>query len=228
MVEKFWIDYSKHFSPLDVRAGFSLPQLSNLTSTARVLLCESLGLNDIYLAYPEQVHSKNVENCIYPGLYENVDGLISDEDQIVLSIKVADCVPIFLVEKQTGIIGLIHAGWRGIAKGIVNSGIDQIVKLGGIPNSLFVLMGPSIRKCCFEVGQDVATQFPQKFVIKNSNGNIAVDLHKTLESQFISRGVNSENIFDTKKCTCCSHEMFSYRRQGKKSGRMIAIIGKSN
>ncbi len=227
-MKKFWIDYSEYFSSLDVKAGFSLPGISNSTSDARKLLCESLGVNADCLAYPEQIHSKIVENCIRPGLHKQVDGLISNEHQCVLSIKVADCIPIFLVEKQTGIIGLIHAGWRGIVQGIAQAGIEMIIKQGGDPASLFVLMGPSIRKCCFEVSQDVASKFPQKFVITNSNGNITVDLHKALEAQLISKGVNPVNIIDTQKCTCCSHEMFSYRRQGERSGRMIAIIGRSN
>ena len=161
------------------------------------------------IAHCKQVHGVTVTRC---GGGE-CDALWSSEPS-ALAIKVADCLPISLIGKQ--FIANIHCGWRGAVQGIVDVTIDHV----GVPDAAW--LGPSIRVCCFEVGEEVATQFDEQFVAR-SRAKPHVDIAAFAAARLRKRGV--AKIHDSGLCTRCDGSIFhSFRRDGRGGGRNLAIL----
>ncbi len=195
-------------------------------SDNREALVESFGYDSTHLAYPVQIHSNKVKVVEEPGIIQNIDGVISDKKDIVLSIQVADCIPLFLADGQTGNFGLVHSGWRGTASNISKRAIDNMKQAGCDVNTIRALIGPAINQCCFEVGPDVSDQFDSVFSIHGVGDRQMLDLKSVLKHQLVETGIKPENIKLENACTCCQDDLYySYRRNGEKSGRMIAIAG---
>jgi YfiH family protein len=101
-----------------------------------------------------KIISDNKENII-----NETDALITKEKNIFLSISVADCIPIFFYEPEAKIIGIAHAGWRGIAGGVIKNTVEKIIESGGETKNLKIALGPGINQCHFEAGGEVAERF---------------------------------------------------------------------
>ena len=86
------------------------------------------GLPRENFAIPEQIHSNLVKFITLPGVYKGVDGLLTDNPNLILFLKVADCVPIYLFDKRLIIFGLVHSGWRGTANKIVMNAINNLLE----------------------------------------------------------------------------------------------------
>jgi YfiH family protein len=187
-----------------------------------------LGINSKDVALQGQVHSINVKKITLGGIYPNTDGLYSDESCVFLAVQTADCVPIFMYDHIKKSIAIVHAGWRGAINGIVENTINLFsIKDGENLNNLNVAMGPGIQPCCFEVDEDVYSQFSNKFLKNHEQKNKRyLDLQLSLLTQLTDRGIPIQNIHVNKTCTYCDFENFySYRRDGIYSGRMMGIIG---
>ena len=152
MYNKTWSDYSSYFSAKSLIAGFTNKHFPHSSSNDRIEFAKILKLNYEKLIIPQQIHSGNVIICSESGQLLDTDGLITNTKNFVLSMQVADCIPIYLYDIQNKNIGLIHAGWRGVAAGIIENGINELKNLDSNPINVKVLLGPSIRQCCFEVG----------------------------------------------------------------------------
>ena len=109
------IDFSKEIS-IETKSFFY--QNTN-NHTVHELIIRDNRLNPEQFAIPEQIHSTKVQYINSPGNYNKVDGLITDNPNIMLTLKVADCVPIYLYIPDSKIIGLVHSGWRGTVNGII-------------------------------------------------------------------------------------------------------------
>ena len=175
------------------------------------------------IANPIQVHSDKVKLISKPGIYQNVDGLITMNKDIILTLKVADCIPIFLANKDGNVFGLIHAGWKGVAQRIIINALNIFINEGVSYNDIIVFLGPSINECCFEVGKDVADKFSNKFVITKGN-RLYVDLKKNVYTDLLSFGIPKLNINISNVCTYESNECLSFRRDKTKK-RMNAFFG---
>lgn len=179
---------------------------------------------------PRQVHrdecmpltSKDELKKRYKG-----DALLTNRTDIFISVQVADCVPIFLVEERKKVIGLIHAGWKGTLLGIAPRTIEEAKQQFGCkPEDFTILFGPCIRRCCYHVSDDVAILFDKGCVKPYEDGGLALDLICANRKQILSCGVEEERIFAIDGCTCCDNELFqSYRRERENAGRMIAFLG---
>ena len=157
----------------------------------------------------------------------NTDGLITDKKNIFLTVTVGDCVPIYFFDEKKKVIGLAHAGWRGIVKNIASSLINKMAsEFGSCPADISVCIGQHLQKYHFEIKDDIVSQFDSDYVLKE-NGIITVDLLSMLKQQLLSLGVKSENISSSDECTFCNKEKyFSYRRdKPEKVQSMIAYIG---
>ncbi|MBH31980.1 MAG: polyphenol oxidoreductase [Candidatus Marinimicrobia bacterium] len=184
-----------------------------------------LGISD-RIAYARQIHSNTVISVDSPGFVGEGDGLITDSSEVALAIQVADCVPVFLMERGGKARGLIHAGWKGTLRNIAREGVAMMVStIGTDVNNLHCFLGPSIRSCCYQIGKDVAEQFRIPHLTENGGNRYTLDLHRTNLDQLIEAGVNNENIsFDT-KCTCCSKNgLHSFRRDTDAAGRNICFL----
>ena len=94
------------------------------------------------------------------GQILKADGLMTDAGGFLLGIQVADCVPVLVADTRRQVVAAFHAGWRGTAAGIVEQGIAQMrVEFGSDPNDLVGAVGPSIRACCYRVGDEVRQAF---------------------------------------------------------------------
>ena len=166
------------------------------------------------LSSGHQVHGATILHAPVDEL--QCDALWSDRPQTALAIKVSDCLPVSIIDPQHAVMANIHAGWRGAAQRIVDVTLDAIP----LPHSAW--LGPSIRVCCFEVGEEVAAQFPETFVVRDK-AKPHVDIAAYIAARLRARGV--ERVHDSGLCTRCDGSIFhSFRRDGRGGGRNLAIL----
>ncbi|MBT4661928.1 MAG: polyphenol oxidase family protein, partial [Candidatus Marinimicrobia bacterium] len=117
-------------------------------------------------------------------------------------------------------------GWRGLVNGILLQSAKQIEENGKSLSNFDILIGPSIQKCCFEVSDDVINKFDPNFIEEKGTGKYQIDLQKLALHQLVQNGFKREKITTLTECTYCDAEKYhSYRRNGKKAGRMIGLLG---
>ena len=213
------LDFSENISA-DVNALFSL----NPLKYSRKEIAHYLEIDAENLAIPEQVHSAVVEFARYPGMYPVADGLVTQDPEIILTLKVADCVPVFLHDPSKNIIGLVHSGWRGTVENIVLNAIQLMEKNGTETGDIRCILGPAIGICCYEVDGEVAKKFDDKVKVKMEERKWRVGLHEQIRLQLASVGVQKKNIRSSEICTYESQGYHSYRRDGENAGRMFAFL----
>lgn len=168
------------------------------------------------------------------------DALISDEPGLVLTVLVADCVPVLLFDQGRGAVAAVHAGWRGTCARVVHATIDAMRReLGTRPGDLVAAIGPSIRPCCYDVGEelidafrgeghaeaDIATWFQRIPRADGAGTSLRLDVARSNRDQLQQAGVPASVIFDSGLCTKTHRETFdSYRADGDAAGRMAAMI----
>jgi len=214
------LDFSENISA-DVKALFSLNPLKH----SREEIAHNLESNAKNIAVPEQVHSAVVEFANFPGIYPAADGLITTNLNILLTLKVADCVPVFLYDPSKNIIGLIHSGWKGTVENIVPNAIHLMEKNGAETGDIRCYLGPAIGKCCYEVNTEVADKFKKEAKVKLNNKKWRVGLHEHISYQLVELGIPIKNIRTSDICSYESPQCHSYRRDGENSGRMFAFYG---
>ena len=219
MVKTSIIDFSENISP-DVNAVFSL----NPSQYSRKEIKRKLDYNAKDLAIPEQVHSTVVEFARFPGMHPAADGLVTTNSNILLTLKVADCVPVYLYEPRKNMIGLVHSGWRGTVGKIVPNAIQLMQKNGAETGEIRCFLGPAIGICCYEVGVEVAHKFDDEAKMKLEDRKWKVGLHDQISLQLASSGIPEENIQTSDMCTYESRDCHSYRRDGDNVGRMFAFM----
>lgn len=177
-----------------------------------------------------QIHSDRVLNA--HGLRDRSvegDALITDEIGTSIGVRTADCVAILLLDCRTRAVAAVHAGWRGTAARLVQHTLENMrASFATNPADVYAAMGPCIRRCCYEVGADVANQFAPFFPEwEPVSGKRKVDLPEANRRQMEAAGVRSDRIFDSGLCTTCqTSQFFSYRREPETSGRMMAAIAR--
>ena len=187
------------------------------------------------IAQLNQVHSGdviilgNIES--HDDLIEG-DALVTDLKGVGVGIRTADCVPILLADKSKSVIAAIHGGWRGTLSEITMNTVDIIKHNYGIkPSDLTAVIGPSIKKCCYEVGEDVASLFKEKFeysdqyLSKSGESKYLLDLSIANTFGLEKVGVKDIEIIDI--CTKCNPNFYSYRREGKGVPTQLSFIALS-
>lgn len=161
------------------------------------------------------------------GNINGVDGLLTRDRETFLTITVADCLPVYVYDKRKKIVGLIHAGWKGLSKNIVRKTIMILKnKFKSEGNNLIIGIGPGICSSHFEVKENVLNKFRNyKDAIKQKDGKNFLDLRSIAKRQLIEEGVNKDNIEINKICPYEDEKFFSYRRDKKPLKTMVAIIG---
>jgi YfiH family protein len=152
------------------------------------------------------------------------DALVARVPGDAVGVRTADCVPVLLADRRTGVVAAAHAGWRGVVARVV---LEALRAMQSDPADIVAAVGPSIGPCCFEVGDDVAQQLGHAggdgVVIRRGPSKPHVDLWRAVEHQLHDVGVRTIDTLG--RCTVCEGEhFFSYRRDGQKSGRMLAAI----
>lgn len=201
---------------------------SNRTAVLRVL-----GLETRHAIEAQQVHGTAlaiVDAADHGRIIAGVDGLITADPTVVLSVHTADCVPVLFAAPARGIVGVVHAGWRGIAAGVVDEAVRVIGKEFTCPrDEVLVALGPSIGPCCYEVDAPVIDHLRrlawwQAVVSPNARGRWQLDLRAAIRSALVESGLHLDHIETLALCTKCRSDLFfSYRREGT-TGRMAALI----
>lgn len=146
------------------------------------------------------------------------DALVSSAADCAVYVVTADCMPILVADRDTGRVAAVHAGWRGVELGVLAAALDA---LGA--GSFVAAIGPHIRVCCFEVGDDVARRLESVGArVDRSRPKPHVDLVTAVARVLGARGVAFEDVGG---CTRCEPARFhSYRREGRGAGRQLSGI----
>jgi len=185
----------------------------------------ALGATPDRLALPGQVHGPGVRSVHLPGHYPECDALMTDVPGLVIAVTVADCVPILMVDPVRRVIAAIHAGWRGTASGIVRAAVAALQEGYRVsPADLLVWIGPAASVCCYTVGDDVASRFPPDEVHRRTDG-VYVDLKSANRAALLDCGIPEASVEVSPLCTISEVRLLhSYRRDGARSGRMMAAL----
>ncbi|MBI3290266.1 peptidoglycan editing factor PgeF [Candidatus Microgenomates bacterium] len=196
----------------------------------------SLGIQEKDVVDAVQVHGNHVVLITQEEQGHNIldtDALITDEKNIPLIIKVADCVPILLADPVKKVVGVVHAGWKGTTQEITKLAVNHMEDhFGTSPSDLIVGIGPSIGPCCYEVDAPVIDAF-SGFTYRSKIFSVLprtvenrkhLDLWLANKFQLIEAGVREKNIEVAGICTYDNSDKFFSERHDKKAGRFGAII----
>ena len=206
-------------------------------------LCNNINCNYINVIKPRQNHTNTVKiverkiNKNEPDInleeYLYTDGLITNKSQYILSTTNADCLLLLFFDPVKKVIANIHSGWKGTLQRISVEAVNKMKNnFDCKAEDIICCMCPSIRKCHFEVEEDVKNMFIQEFkeidgfieeTVKNKKWHIdTIGINKEL---LIKEGLREENIIDSKICSVCNKELIhSYRIEGKDYELATAII----
>ena len=184
-----------------------------------------------------QVHGTDVLSLDQPlragqTFFGGHDAVLTDQAGALLTIQTADCVPVLLMDSARGVIGAVHAGWRGAVSGIVAKSVRNMVeRFDAVLASLHAAIGPSAGPCCYEVDAPVidrlAPDVPDDSTIltRTGPGTGRLDLKGLIRRQAASAGIAEDHIHTVDLCTICRPDLFfSYRRDGKVHGNMVSGI----
>jgi len=170
-----------------------------------------------------QVHGTDVVDAAMGPA--TADGSFTDAARTVCAVLTADCLPIFLCDRRGTMVGALHAGWRGLAAGIIETGVERMDVPGA---SLLAWLGPAIGPTAFEVGDDVREAFVRsdadaaRAFVPNARGRWWADLYQLARRRLARVGVTA--VYGGGHCTVTQADLFySYRRDGA-TGRMASLI----
>jgi YfiH family protein len=194
----------------------------------------SAGIADRVVYEVSQVHGAGVRR-VSPGddaaLVRAVeaDALVASSGGHAVAVRVADCVAVLVCDPERGGVAAVHAGWRGAVRGVLGAALGELARDGTAPERFAAAHFPHIRPCCFEVGEDVATEIARAAgtddVVIRGRAKPHVDLARVVRAQLEAAGLRPERVDDVAGCTRCEPERFySYRRDGANAGRHFAAI----
>jgi hypothetical protein len=221
----------------------------------RQALQSAVGAREFELIPLKQIHSDVIHTISSAGGESHKgDASATSRPDLLLAVQTADCVPILLVDPKKRAVATVHAGWRGTLTRIAAKAVGRMqMEFGSRPQDLLAALGPSIGPCCYEVGAELVTKFTAQFedaadyFDEARSGeepnplqwlnmappghqpppkNVHLDLREANRSQLKSAGLRDANIFVSDLCTACRTDLlFSYRREGPQSGRLLSVIG---
>lgn len=176
---------------------------------------------DLPIAWAKQVHSDRVLPA-RSGRCGEGDALITDQPGLVLSVVVADCVPVLLAGERE--LAAVHAGWRGLAAGVIGRTLESLAAPAA---ALTAWIGPAIGPCCYEVSDEVAAAVvaaSTPAARRTCTGQRPhLDLVAAAREQLTHRGVTDVRAVDV--CTRChADQLWSYRREGPGGGRNHGFV----
>jgi YfiH family protein len=141
------------------------------------------------------------------------DALVTDRPRLPLLATFADCYPVLLFDPVRPALGLVHAGWRGAAAGLVGEALARLrEEYGSAPTEVVAALGPGICGDCYEVGPEVASHFPPECVRPSPSGRFLLDLRSALRGQLLAAGVQAGRVHELALCTRETPELPSHRR----------------
>lgn len=182
------------------------------------------------LAIPQQVHGAVVLDAPKGGERPQADGLVVAGSGLLVGIVTADCAPVLLVDRTRRVAAAIHAGWRGAAGGVLEAGVEQLVRgHGSSAAHVEAAIGPAVGGCCYQVGPEVLDAFRARTAEATAaawerrQGRLHVDLRTAARLLLAAAGVTSTVVLGP--CTACGAGYHSYRRDGTGTGRQLSFVG---
>lgn len=186
---------------------------------------KKLGITESNIAFQFQVHGDRVRYVTEGGFTGESDAQITDVPGIGLTVSTGDCQPIFIYDFKNRVIAGIHSGWRGSRLNILQKTLNIMANnFGAHPDNLAVYIAPSISGKYYEVGEQVAAEFPE-VVVTRVNGSSYLNLPALSYNILTGFGIPEKQIQISHLCTWeLTSLLQSYRRGGAKSGRAMAIL----
>ena len=190
----------------------------------RILLARWAGADVSRLAIAGQIHGEKVKVVDSPGLFPGFDSLVTSSSNIMLCITAADCAVILLANAEAGVIAACHAGWRGTVARVVSETIEAMRDLRARPEATRAYVSPCISTENFEVGEEVAAHFDERYIRRSSQWEKPhVDLKSVLADQLFDAGIPEVEVSD--RCTFSeTPDFFSHRAESGVTGRMMGFI----
>lgn len=184
------------------------------------------------VAYLKQIHSDKIFKYNLEDNFNDNEGdaIITDEKDVIIGVFTADCVPIILVDEYNGVAAAIHSGWRGTFESITYKTVEKMkLEYGCSAENIKAYIGPHIRKCCYEVSEELKEKFIEQKSKINPEilfDNRNLNLEACIEQDLKDSGIKDENINSLNLCTyCCdSVKLHSYRKSEGSYGRMFAFV----
>lgn len=205
-------------------------------------LCEDVGIDRDGLATVAQVHGDAVfharEDDRRLVISSEPDGMpieAPEADAIIahagtsVGVRTADCVPILLFDRGTGLAAAVHAGWRGTFARIVVRTVERMSACPGVEvENLLAAIGPAIGPCCYEVSPDLGEKFVSALspsVVKGVPAAPRLDLPEANRLLLLESGVHPASIDLLRRCTSCEADLFySHRRDQGRTGRHLSLV----
>lgn len=220
--------------------GFSVRETGDSRQSENVLrYFKNKNISFKTLIIPDQIHSSNVQ--LYeeakPGYIHHIpdtDAVVTSQKQTMLMTKTADCLPILYIDTTAHIVGISHNGWRGSLKGISMRVIQKMEALGATAENIYIILGPCIGQCCYQVSEDRYIQFQtdsqsdfDSFYKRGEKWHL--NLLKFNFESILRQGIRKDHIDWFPFCTSCQKRYFySYRRDYHKNpqdfGEMFSFI----
>jgi YfiH family protein len=193
----------------------------------------ALGVESTRIHFLSQVHGRvarvlNGDEDQAELIHVEGDALVSRAPGLACGVRSADCVPVLIADRRSGAVAAAHAGWRGAVQGVVSAAIEALRALAPEAD-LIAAIGPHISLAAFEVSDDVAetllkaSRDPE--IVDRSHAKPHVDLRRMLRAELVSQGLSQAAVDDVWGCTVLEPErFFSFRRDGKASGRHLSAI----
>ena len=173
-----------------------------------------------------QEHSNNfvLADRAWGGDRPEADAVLTDRPGLLVGVRTADCMPVLLMDPARRAVAAVHAGWRGVASGVLPNALQGMERFYGCRlGGLEAAIGPGIGACCFEVGDDVAAQFDSDYVDRR-RVRPHVDLLAALREQLSAAGV--DRVTACCECTSCDlGKYYSHRAERGRTGRMLSVVG---
>lgn len=191
-----------------------------------------LGINAKNILFPNQAHGskirfvKNSDTCFAP-----TDGLVTDKKNLFLGVVTADCLPICFWDSKKSLVGIIHAGYKGILKGIIEELFNSFKSLGSNIGNIKIAICPAIGACCYSVSFDRIKLFTDKYpnlkTYQKKDGEYFLDLKNIVLQILTKEGIKKNKIEIAPLCTKCNIQtFFSYRGDTKETfGEFATVIG---
>jgi YfiH family protein len=227
------------------RGAFASLNFSSREGDVPARVLENWGRLETAAALPvggwallSQVHGARVERvaaggspCHHRRNHPEADGLATAANGVALGVLTADCLPVILAIPGGGAVAIAHAGWRGTLAGVVLQTVHELCAAAGAePHEILAAIGPSIGRCCLQVGREVHEAFHERWGAAHSRRILEksdpwrLDLQTANLLQLREAGVRSSNVAFVQLCTCCRKDLFfSYRRDGR-TGRMLNFV----
>ena len=191
------------------------------------------GIAHEHLLAPKQIHSARAVSVCRPWKKaEEADGLVTDRPLLALAVSTADCAPVLLADGAAGVVGAVHAGWRGALAGVCEATLAVMRRHGAQPHRIRAVLGPCISQACYEVdipfreafaSAGELTRAQRFFAPSQRSGKWLFDLAGYVHLRLQAAGVH--NVESMEHCTCTEENMyFSHRRKREERGRQISAI----